>query len=170
MSSSFRSFAQYVRILQLIHAGLTAGLGFLAVIFGYAIERMPPLEPEQLARIDRDALRIAGIVVSVLGVGVAGFLPRLAVAKVARASPTLRLRSVFFAKILHAAAFEGGGILWGVLALVVREPRYLLGALAAFLVLLVTFPTTGRVEEAAGASAADLDRHLASLGPSPGRS
>lgn len=159
--SPFKSFAQFRKLLRLIHGGLCTSLAFLVVVMWIAMSSLPPMTEEQAGKINAQALLIAAGVVSVACVGVAAFLPQLALRAVAKDDLALRMRAVLHARILFAAAFEGGGILWTVLGLLLRDPRYLAGGVIALLVLVAFFPRSADLEAAIGRDEPAIDRALA---------
>lgn len=159
--SPYKDFAQYRRVVRLIHGGLCAGLIILLTTIWVATQSMPPLDEEQAKKINEQALLIAAIVVSVACVGVAAFLPQFATRAVSKDDLPLKMRAVLHSKIMFAAAFEGGGILWSVLALLLRDVRYFAGGAVAIVVLLVFFPRTADLESMIGRDEAAIDRALA---------
>jgi hypothetical protein len=160
IASPFKSFAQFMKVVRLIHGGLCASLVLLLVVMWIATSNLPPMTAEQAGRINAQALLIAACVVSVACVGVAAFLPQLALRAVDKRDLALRMRAVLHARILFAAAFEGGGILWAVLGLLLRDPRYFAGGAGALLVLVAFFPRSADLESMIGHDEAVIDRAL----------
>jgi cytochrome bd-type quinol oxidase subunit 2 len=156
----YKSFAQFLTLLRMIHGALCVSLAFLVAVFWYAMGTLPEPDPEKAAAINEQALLIAACVMSVGCIGVAAFLPRFAASKVTKDDLALKMRSVLFAKILFAAAFEGGGLLWGILGLLLRNPNYFIGSIAALAILIAAFPTASGVESALEGDAAAIDRKL----------
>lgn len=156
----YRTFSKMRNTAQIIYAGLAASLTCLTVLFYFYGGQSPPLSAQPDGERTARTLMFIGAAVSVMCVAVAGFLPRLAVAKVDRNDLFLKMQSVVYAAILFAAAFEGAGIYWAVLGLLTHEALCFLGPAVAVAVLVAQFPTTGRLEKQLERSETEVDAVL----------
>lgn len=166
-SIRFRDFKQYRNLLWVIYGALCTGLALMVGVGYFVMQELPEPTAETAAKIDRDTLRMAAIVTSVVAVGFATTLPILATRKIDQQHIEMRMKSSLFAVILFAAALEAGGLLWCVIGLLVREPLYLLGSVGAAVLMLAAFPVSSRLEWLIGSSAEQIDRRLATNGVNP---
>lgn len=148
------TFGRMRNFVQVIYAGLLAGLIALTTVAWFLIDRV-----ERSESLPRTPLLIAGGVLSVLVVVVCALLPRI-LARTDEPNVAVRLQGVVYSRILFGAGLEGAGLFWATLALVLKNPACFIGPAAAIVGLAWGFPTTHRIEEEVGMTESLIEREL----------
>lgn len=135
------SFGRMRTLVQVVYAGM---MGVLVTVAVVVYLYMGQLEVSE--RLPSNALLVAGVVVSVAAIVLCALLRRLVVRRVDPADVPLRLQAMVWSRLMFAAALEGAGIYWAVLAFLLQDRLPLAGAGVAAVLLAANYPTTARIE------------------------
>ncbi len=149
------SFGKMRNLLQIVYAGMLGSLATLSAIAYMLFEKV-----DISTQLPSAVLLAGGALLSVISIGVCAFLPKLVTKQVDRDRIVMRLHGVVYSQILFAAGFEGAGLFWATLAVLMKNPYCLIGPAVAIFVLAIHFPTTTRLEAAMEMNEDQIEREL----------
>ena len=126
IGASRLSFGKMRNMVQIVYTGLLGSLVALSTIAYLMMDRIDTSDS-----LPSTLLLFTGALVSIVAVAICTALPKFLVHHVTKDDVALRLRGFVHAKILFAAGFEGAGLFWALLALLLKQPLCLAGSAEA---------------------------------------